>query len=386
MKRSDMNEEQLNKLFQEVREIPPETSPADISSWVSGAAQSVGSGLSTKPFFTFKGIAMITMIASVIGIAVFTHFTPVTPTEYSQPQIQEIAKPETVTPPQAAAYAPLPVEEVVALERAANPAPEPSTPESPAEIVPLPALQPNLPALERAPALSGISRLSVAPESVPAVRDDFTRLKISSALKVWITQGDNCDVRIETEEGADCSRLVDIDQSGETLELALKSGRFKLIDIDLHTINVYITIRELKELEVSGAVDVRSKNKLLCQQLNMDLSGAVKTQLDLSAGDVTVECSGAVKLELQGECKSLDIDMSGATKVLATDMSVDVCHVETSGAGSIDVNVIRELRVDSSGASSVTYRGDPEVLKIRTSGASDVRKFEVKKLKETYKF
>ncbi|MFM8488429.1 MAG: GIN domain-containing protein, partial [Bacteroidota bacterium] len=118
----------------------------------------------------------------------------------------------------------------------------------------------------------------------------------------------------------------------------------------------------------------------------MDLSGAVKTQLDLSAGDVTVKCSGAVKLELQGECKTLDIDMSGATKVLATEMSLDVCHVKTSGAGSIDVAVTKELQVDSSGASSVTYRGDPEVLKIRTSGAAEVRKFEVKKLKETYKF
>ena len=379
-----MNEEQLNKLFQEVREIPPETSPADVYSWVSSAAQSVGSGLSTKSFFTFKGIAMITTIASVIGIAVFSHFAPPPPAEQSQPQIQETVESETVTSPLAVVRTPLPVKEVVVREQAPEPAPERFVPELPAEILPLPVQQPGLPALERVPALSGISRLSVAPESVPAVREDFTRLKISSALKVWITQGDNCDVRIETEEGSDCRSLVDIDQSGETLELALKSGLLKLRDF--HAINVYITIRELKELEVSGAVDIRSKNKLLCQQLNMDLSGAVKTQLDLSAGDVTVECSGAVKLELQGECKSLDIDMSGATKVLATEMSVDVCHVETSGAGSIDVNVIRELRVDSSGASSVTYRGDPEVLKIRTSGASEVRKFEVKKLKETYKF
>jgi hypothetical protein len=379
-----MNEEQLNKLFQEVREIPPETSPADISSWVSSAAQSVGSGLSTKSFFTFKGIAMITTIASVIGIAVFSHFAPPPPAEHSQPQIQEMVESETVTSPLASVHVPLPAKEVVVRERAGEPVPERFVTELPAEILPLPVQQPGLPALERTPALSGISRLSVTPESVPAVRDDFTRLKISSALKVWITQGDNCDVRIETEEGSDCRSLVDIDQSGETLELALKSGLLKLRDF--HTINVYITIRELKELEVSGAVDIRSKNKLLCQQLNMDLSGAVKTQLDLSAGDVTVECSGAVKLELHGDCKSLDIDMSGATKVLATEMSVDVCHVETSGAGSIDVNVIRELRVDSSGASSVTYRGDPEVLKIRTSGASEVRKFEVKKLKETYKF
>ncbi|MFM7399836.1 MAG: head GIN domain-containing protein [Bacteroidota bacterium] len=384
MNHADMNEEQLNKLFQEVRETPPVTSPDDVSAWVSSAAQSVGSGLSTKSFFTFKGITMITTIASVIGIAVFSYFAPVSTPEDRQPPTVEAAEHEIAQPLPAREITPTPAKVVATREKTAAPAP--IMPEIMSEITPLPAPQSGLSLAEagHAPAISRIPLLSVAPGSAPVVRDEFTRLKISSALKVWITQGDNCDVRIETEEGSDCRSLVDIDQSGETLELALKSSFLKLRDF--HTINVYITIRELKELEVSGAVDVRSKNKLLCQKLDMDLSGAVKTQLDLSAGDVTVECSGAVKLELQGECKTLDIDMSGATKVLATEMSVDVCHVETSGAGSIDVAVTKELRVDSSGASSVTYRGDPEVLKIRTSGAAEVRKFEVKKLKETYKF
>ena len=384
MNHADMNEEQLNKLFQEVRETPPVTSPDDVSAWVSSAAQSVGSGLSTKSFFTFKGIAMITTIASVIGIAFFSYFAPVSTPEDRQPPTVEAVEHEIAQPLPAREITPTPAKVVATREKTA--APVPVMPEIMSEITPLPAPQSGLSLAEagHAPAISRIPLLSVAPGSAPVVRDEFTRLKISSALKVWITQGDNCDVRIETEEGSDCRSLVDIDQSGETLELALKSSFLKLRDF--HTINVYITIRELKELEVSGAVDVRSKNKLLCQKLDMDLSGAVKTQLDLSAGDVTVECSGAVKLELQGECKTLDIDMSGATKVLATEMSVDVCHVETSGAGSIDVAVIKELRVDSSGASSVTYRGDPEVLKIRTSGAAEVRKFEVKKLKETYKF
>lgn len=384
MNHTDMNEEQLNKLFQEVRKTPPVTSPDDVSAWVSSAAQSVGSGLSTKSFFTFKGIAMITTIASVIGIAVFSYFAPVSTPEDRQPPTVEAAEHEIAQPLPAREIAPIPAKVVATREKTA--APVPVMPEIMSEITPLPAPQSGLSLAEagHAPAISRIPLLSVAPGSAPVVRDEFTRLKISSALKVWITQGDNCDVRIETEEGSDCRSLVDIDQSGETLELALKSSFLKLRDF--HTINVYITIRELKELDVSGAVDVRSKNKLLCQKLDMDLSGAVKTQLDLSAGDVTVKCSGAVKLELQGECKTLDIDMSGATKVLATEMSLDVCHVKTSGAGSIDVAVTKELQVDSSGASSVTYRGDPEVLKIRTSGAAEVRKFEVKKLKETYKF
>ncbi|MFM8486299.1 MAG: GIN domain-containing protein, partial [Bacteroidota bacterium] len=273
MNHADMNEEQLNKLFQEVRETPPVTSPDDVSAWVSSAVQSVGSGLSTKSFFTFKGIAMITTIASVIGIAVFSYFAPVSTPEDRQPPTVEAAEHEIAQPLPAREIAPIPAKVVATREKTA--APVPVMPEIMSEITPLPAPQSGLSLAEagHAPAISRIPLLSVAPGSAPVVRDEFTRLKISSALKVWITQGDNCDVRIETEEGSDCRSLVDIDQSGETLKLALKSSFSKLIDF--HTINVYITIRELKELDVSGAVDVRSKNKLLCQKLDMDLSGAV---------------------------------------------------------------------------------------------------------------
>ena len=139
-------------------------------------------------------------------------------------------------------------------------------------------------------------------------------------------------------------------------------------------INVYVTIRELKELEVSGAVEVVSKNKLTCGRLNIDLSGAVQTQLELSAGTVSVETSGAVELDLKGDCNHLDIETSGAAEVRAQDLKAESCSVETSGASSVDVRALKALRISSSGASNVTYRGEPEKLEVETSGASEVRK------------
>lgn len=428
-----MNEEQLNKFFQEVREIPPETSPADISSWVSSAAQSVGSGLSTKPFFTFKGIAMITTIASVIGIAVFSHFAPATVNEQNQPvsppvlndlnlltthevaasqsalnettnstttingQSQfvsqsvlndlnllpkiEIEAPQFTVSETANRTTPLPAEtEPVLLQ---------TNGQIPNELIPLPFTLTTLDGKSIQSDVQSIHKTENIPpsggnQSVPDTRvkvwEDFTRLKISSAMNVWIIQGDQCDVRVETEDGID-KGVVQIEQNGETLELSVRWKKYKLGDNLKWGINVYVTVRELEKLEVSGAVHVQSQNRLNCNRLDIELSGAVETELDINANDVKVETSGAVELKMKGNCKNLDAETSGAAEFLAPELSAESCVIETSGAASIDVMALKALKVESSGASRVLYRGNPENLDINTSGAS-----EVKKVVQGYKF
>lgn len=197
-------------------------------------------------------------------------------------------------------------------------------------------------------------------------------------MKVWITQGDMCDIRVETEDGSN-QDAVKIEQSGETLELSVRWKKFRISD--LGTINVYVTIQELKGLEVSGAVEIYSKNRLKITSIEMELSGAVRTDLEISAGEAKVESSGAVDVTLRGDCRYLNVETSGAAKVIAPELTADTCIIETSGASKIDVRAVKELKVESSGASEVNYRGEPDILEIRTSGAS-----EVKKVKQSYKF
>ena len=416
-----MDEEQLNKPFQEVRAMPPETSPSDIYSRVSSAAQSVGSGLSTKSFFTFKGIAMITTIASVIGIAVFSHFAPATKNDnsgvYSVSPEFEIATNTKAAPPNllindrtvrttvnstgARTKLNQKVEqfEMLPQSKLSRVAFVKTTVSGELLSSDIQCQEPDSIPLAKGTSLTGVSLEKVSPDA--KVWDNFTRLKISPDMKVWIIQGDKCDVRVESVHPQK-KAVVLVEQKGELLEISIgsKQGKRKVVvqrdtlpgqpieiipdqpsassplwgEQNQADINVYVTIRELKELEVSGAVEVVSKNKLTCSRLKIDLSGAVETQLELSAGTVSVETSGAVELDLKGDCNHLDIETSGAAEVRAQDLKAESCSVETSGASSVDVRALKALRISSSGASNVTYRGEPEKLEVETSGASEVRK------------
>jgi hypothetical protein len=57
----------------------------------------------------------------------------------------------------------------------------------------------------------------------------------------------------------------------------------------------------------------------------------------------------------------------------AEGLKAENANVDGSGASNASVNVIGDLKADLSGASKVTYTGNPRNLEKSTSGASSVK-------------
>ncbi|OIQ66943.1 hypothetical protein GALL_514840 [mine drainage metagenome] len=134
---------------------------------------------------------------------------------------------------------------------------------------------------------------------------------------------------------------------------------------------VTIGVKNLEQIKASGAVEVDGDGKLVTKDLNIDLSGATKVNLDLNAANVTTSGSGATELNLKGEATSHNIMISGVGHVYALDFVVGSCNIESSGAGHCEVNVLNNLNVHSSGASEVKYKGHPSISNDK-SGASSI--------------
>ena len=64
--------------------------------------------------------------------------------------------------------------------------------------------------------------------------------------------------------------------------------------------------------------------------------------------------------------------MSGASKVDTTDLHAARAKVSSSGASRAYVYATEEVSADLSGASSVTYYGEPKTVNKQVSGASSV--------------
>jgi hypothetical protein len=196
----------------------------------------------------------------------------------------------------------------------------------------------------------------------------FTGIDVSSAFKVYLTQGTTNSVTVEADENL--LQYIETKVEGNTLVVRCTKP---IYHADKR--NVYITFVNLNSIEISGAVDLVTQGKITGTELELGCSGASDVEMELGYSRVKIDCSGASKLKLSGTSENVSIGFSGASELHAYDFIVDNMEMDISGAGEANVNVTKNLRADISGAGEVRYKGTP-VIDEHVSGAGSIKKVD----------
>lgn len=196
---------------------------------------------------------------------------------------------------------------------------------------------------------------------------DFDRLDIGSALQINVRQGSSFAVSAS-------GRKSDIDD----LEATVTGGKLRVRYRDTRWNNnrkgakIEITMPQLRGIDFSGASRSTVSGFRNQGNLDVEISGASTSTVEIDATRLNLDLSGASNVTLTGKAETLAGEVSGATSLKAADLKLKDASLEVSGASSVRVNVTGKLNVDASGASSVRYRGDAAV-RSNTSGASSVK-------------
>ena len=108
--------------------------------------------------------------------------------------------------------------------------------------------------------------------------------------------------------------------------------------------------------------------------IDFEISGASRVTGDIIASDADFEVSGAGTVQLQGSANDIVIDVSGASRAELAAFPVNNADVKLSGASRGTVNMDGRLDVNLSGASKLSYIGEPRMGTFNTSGASTLSK------------
>jgi copper(I)-binding protein len=215
---------------------------------------------------------------------------------------------------------------------------------------------------------------------------DFERIEVSSAFDVKVTRADSYMVTLNVDEAL--VEYLNVKKSGGTIYIGLKSG-FTYMN---QTRKAEITLPRLRRLELSGASDGIIKGFSSSDDIAFDISGASRLDLtELKTGDLDMDVSGASKvigdvemnkgdfnlsgastIELTGSATDINIEASGASGIIMTNFNTINADVELSGASDAEIAVSERLSIDLSGASKLTYSGDPKLGSIDVSGSSSI--------------
>ena len=222
----------------------------------------------------------------------------------------------------------------------------------------------------------------------------FTAISVSSAIDLYLTQSNKNEVAVSASNDEIRDHIV-TEVVGGTLIIRLgdngtwfswkKWGNYKT--------KAYVSIKDIDALTASGASNVHLVNTIESPKMRIKLSGASDFKGNIKAGVLMYQLTGASDYKGEVTANSIDIDGSGASSIELTgrvdDLAVEVSGssdaklfnltakgaiLRASGASNIGVTVTEMLRANSSGASDINYKGNPNVKESNTSGASSIRR------------
>jgi hypothetical protein len=196
--------------------------------------------------------------------------------------------------------------------------------------------------------------------------EDFAKVKLSGAASLILEKGDACMITFEGS-AQDSGKFIYSVENGK-LSLSNK-GAIKSSD----KLKVKITLKDLTELEISGATEVKTKDVFLVDKLLIQSSGAGEADLMLQANEVICEVSGAGEVTLNGQTKNLNLKILGAGELNAYRLVADSVTVSVSGSGIAKVNAVRFMQANVSGAGDVIYKGEPSDRNVEITGVGSVR-------------
>ncbi|MBJ6118574.1 DUF2807 domain-containing protein [Pontibacter sp. BT310] len=199
---------------------------------------------------------------------------------------------------------------------------------------------------------------------------NFDHINIAGHYHVQIKQGNRHQVTVRGSQRE--INKMEVRENGGELTIESEDKVFNLFE-DHEPVLIQITVPDLQRLELSGAIkaDVIGINT---NELDLELAGAVKAAINVRARTIRADIAGATSTRFTGTTDRLELDAAGACKVNAEQLRASDVRVEASGANKIDVYATSSLTADASGASRISYKGNPASKQINADGASKVER------------
>lgn len=200
----------------------------------------------------------------------------------------------------------------------------------------------------------------------------FTGIKASSAMDIYISQGDETGVAVS---GTD-------QKVKDRIKTEVKDGVLNIwFDGKGWTdwrgnkqMKVYVSVKELHMIKVDGACDVQLMGKLKAHKLNVDCGGASDLSGELACDELEMNLSGASDTRLKGNIGRVSIKLSGASSMKGWDLVTDYGDIDAHGASSINLVVNKEMNLRAGGASDINYKGSGLIREMKSSGASSIKR------------
>lgn len=196
------------------------------------------------------------------------------------------------------------------------------------------------------------------------INDDFTSIKVSTGLDLYISQSNNVSLRVEADENLHDIIITEI--SNGVLKVYSEKNIWKA-----KARSVYVSVKDLEEISATSGSDVYTENTLRVGNLRVMTTSGADARMTVNAENITTSSTSGSDIKMMGTAVNHTAKATSGSSIKSYGLkSQNVIAKVTSGA-NIDVYATESIDAVATSGGDIDYKGNPrQVNKKSTSGGS----------------
>lgn len=202
----------------------------------------------------------------------------------------------------------------------------------------------------------------------------FHAISSSASFDVYITQGASESVKVEAPSDVIDKVITEV-KRGELIIRTKNSGFSWGSIFNNKKVIIYVSLREINSLSLSGSGDVFFKDGLHADHFNLRGSGSADITGKINARDLDVMMSGSGDTKLSGNAGISTVNCNGSGDYAASSLVTLATTVHLNGSGDAKVNATQKIDASLNGSGDISYTGGAKQVSTHKNGSGDIRRF-----------
>jgi hypothetical protein len=197
------------------------------------------------------------------------------------------------------------------------------------------------------------------------ITTEFTEIKASTGLDVYITQEDQQTVTLEADENLQDLIVTEVENGVLKIysEKNIWSAKSK---------KVHISVKKLNSLKATSGSAVRSKTTIQSDEISIDASSGASVRMTVAANSVATNTSSGATIRVAGTADNHAAKASSGSSIKAYDLISKNVIVKVSSGANIDIHASEKIEARASSGGDIDYKGTPEKVIVKTSSGGSI--------------
>lgn len=198
------------------------------------------------------------------------------------------------------------------------------------------------------------------------IGEDFSRVKVSSGIDLYIKQGNKTELTVEADENLHDYIITEV--RGDQLKIYVDGNIWRA-----KARKVYLTVISIEELKATSGSDVFSQGVIKAKDLDLSTSSGADMRIEIDAYNVTTHSSSGSDLRVSGKANTHETSASSGSSINAYGLESKEVTAKVSSGADIGVFASESINARASSGGDIRYKGNPEKVNKKTSSGGGVR-------------